>query len=249
MIVTPYKTHPVVSGSSLFPILDKFLPSLQEKDIVVITSKIVSICEGNVIPTTDALHKRTLVREHSEKYIDNDLTKRYGYQLTIAHNICIPNAGIDESNGNGYVILWPNDPMASAIGIWHHIKNTYGLRHIGIIITDSHTTMLRKGTSGIGLSWCGFEPLVDYVGKPDIFGRLLQVTQANIVDGFSAAAVSVMGEGNEQTPLAVIRETQNVIFSDHPPTEKEIANITIPMDQDLYAPLLMSTPWEKGGRS
>jgi len=249
MIVLPYKTEPVVKGGDLFPILKKFLPPLQEKDIVVVTSKIVSICEGRIRIIKTPEEKQAFVREESEYYIDNEQTRRYGYQLTIANNICIPNSGIDESNGNGYGILWPENPMKSAEGIWQYIKDKYNLHHAGVIITDSHTTMLRKGTSGIGLSWCGFEALQDYAGKPDIFGRLLRVTQANVLDGLSAAAVSVMGEGNEQTPLAVIREAQHVVFTDHPPSDKERTIMSIAMEQDMYAPLLTDIPWKKGGKA
>ena len=35
---------------------------------------------------------------------------RYHMTLTIKQGMLIPTAGIDESNGDGYYILWPRDP-------------------------------------------------------------------------------------------------------------------------------------------
>jgi putative folate metabolism gamma-glutamate ligase len=246
MIVTPYITDPVVVGDTLFPILEKFLPPLKEKDIVAVTSKIVGICEGNVVKTHSSSEKRELIRTLAQLYIDNELTQRYGFQLTIANNILIPNAGVDESNGNGYLVLWPKNPLKSATEIWNHLKKRNKLTYLGVVITDSHTTILRKGTTGIALSWCGFSPLNNYIGTPDIFGRNLQVTYAHIADGLAASAVTVMGEGNEQTPLAVIKEAQQVQFQRYPPSKEELADMRWPLEEDLYAPLLMNIPWKKG---
>jgi len=249
MIVTPIKTDPIVLGALLFPVLDQFLPPLHNGDIVAITSKIISICEGRIQAITTEEEKQRVIREESERYIDTELTRRYGFQLTIAHNILIPNAGVDESNGNGQLILWPKDAMRTAQEVWEYLRKKFSLTRLGVIITDSHTTMLRKGTMGIGLSWCGFEALKNYIGTPDIFKRELRVTKSHVLDGLAASAVLVMGEGNEQTPMAVIQEAHNVVFQDHPPTREEIQDIHIPVELDLYAPLLLTVPWQKGGRS
>ena len=248
MIVTPYKTRPVVAGDTLYPILDTYLPRLHERDIVVVTSKIVSICEGSVVKIHDSQEKQDLIRKQSQYYIDNELTRRYGFQLTIANNMCIPNAGIDESNGNGFTILWPKNPMQSAKKIWNHLRTKNSIKFLGVIISDSHTTMLRYGITGIGLAWCGFQALKNYIGTPDIFHRKLRVTKSHLLDGLAASAVLVMGEGNEQTPLAVIQEARNIVFTDHSPTKEEIENMYIPLKQDMYAPLLMDIPWQKGGK-
>lgn len=247
MIVAAYKTNPVVAGDQLFQVLRTHLPELHEKDIVVVTSKIVSICEKRIRTIFSPEDKRDLVRKESQQYIDTDETRRYGFQLTIAHNICIPNAGIDESNGNGYAILWPKDPMKSARDIWKFLKKTYRLQEIGVVVSDSHTTMLRKGTTGIGLSWCGFQPLNNYIGHTDVFKRKLKVTKAQVLDGLAASAVLVMGEGDEQTPLAVITGAQNVVFTNRPPTKQEIDDMHISIEEDMYAPLLLKIPWQKGG--
>jgi F420-0:gamma-glutamyl ligase len=74
----------------------------------------------------------------------------------------------------------------------------------------------------------------------------MEVTKANILDGLAAAAVAVMGEGSEQTPIAVIRDTPFVTFVERPPSEKEINDMRIPLELDLYAPILSSVSWQKG---
>lgn len=246
MEIVAYKTPPVIAGNSLEDILDQALPQLQNNDIVVVTSKIVSICQGRMKKATTEEEKFKLVRDEAQYYIENDATRRYHMALTIANNILIPNSGIDESNGNAYCILWPDDPMQAASDLWKHLKEKQHLETLGVIITDSHTTPLRWGTTGIGIAWCGFSALNSYIGKPDIFGRPLQVTKASILDGLSAAAVVVMGEGNEQTPLAVIKNAAVARFEQSPPTKEEADSLIITLDDDLYSPVLAPAPWKKG---
>lgn len=249
MIVTPYKTDPITVGMDLNQMLEGYLPIIAEKEIVVVTSKIVSICEKRVKKISTPEEKRALVKKESQQYIDNELTRRYGFQLTICHDLLVPNAGIDESNGNGYEILWPENPMESARLIWEFIKTRFRCAQVGVIITDSHSTILRYGTTGIGLGWCGFTPLHSYVGQRDIFGRKFTVQQSNVLDGLAASAVVTMGEGSEQTPIAVIKGAQNVVFTDAPPSPEEIEALHIPMERDMYAPLLTSAGWQKGGKA
>lgn len=68
---------------------------------------------------------------------------------------------------------------------------------MGMIITDSKTTLLRCGVTGAVVAHSGFAALNDYRGKSDIFGRKFKMTQVNIVDGLAVAAVLQIGEGKE----------------------------------------------------
>ncbi|MCC8399262.1 MAG: coenzyme F420-0:L-glutamate ligase [Rickettsia endosymbiont of Platyusa sonomae] len=79
--------------------------------------------------------------------------------------------------------------------------------------------------------------------KPDLYNHPLKVTQVNILDALATSAVFVMGEGNEQTPLAIIKDAPKIYFLDRPPTIEEEKNILIPMDEDLYSPLLRAAKW------
>jgi len=48
-----------------------------------------------------------------------------------------------------------------------------------------------------------------------LFGRELTLSKANIASGLASAAVTVMGGGFEQIPLAVIEDIPFVDFVDH----------------------------------
>ena len=247
MQIIPYKTHKILPNESLFGILDQYLPEIIPQSIVVITSKIISFCQNRILKKDAVKNKYELIRKEADLYLEGDYIEKYGVCLTIKNHFLIPTAGIDESNGNGYYILYPEDLQKTAFEIWQHLRKRIALQKIGVLITDSHTTPLRRGVTGIALAWCGFKPLFSYVGKPDIFGSLLRVTSINILDSLAASAVFVMGEGEEQTPLAVIQQAPKITFQDQPPTEEEIQSITIMPSEDLYAPLLTSVSWQKGG--
>ncbi len=249
MIVTPYRTRKVLPGENLFNILDSSLPKLHEEDIVIITSKIVSICQGRVVKNDGTVDKRDLIFKEAQKYIEEPSISRFHVTLTIKEGILIANSGIDESNAAGYFVLWPKDVFKVAQEMRQHLRKKHSLKRIGILITDSRLIPLRWGTLGIGLAWCGFEPLKDYIGKPDIFGRKLRVTKQNIVDGLAAAAVTVMGEGNEQTPLSVISNVPFVHFQNRPPAQEEISSMRISLADDMYAPLVNSSKWRSGGET
>jgi putative folate metabolism gamma-glutamate ligase len=247
MQVTAYKTKKIIIGDDLFKILEKDLPKLKENDIVVITSKIISITQGNIIKNDGKMTKLDLVTKEADLIMPEEYV-RFGVHLTIKNNILIGSAGIDESNGDGYFILWPKDLQKTTEKIWTYLKEKHQLGYLGVVVTDSHSSPFRRGTRGIGLSWCGFKPLKSYVGKPDIFGRRLKYEQLSIVDSVAAAAVLVMGEGNEQTPLAVVNKTVGIEFVERIPTKAEIAETTITLNSDVYSGPLMSIKWLKGGK-
>ncbi len=243
MNITPLKTHPIGVGESLEAILDRYVPPLKEQTILAITSKIISLCQGRVIAKEEVPEKYQLIQKEADGFLEDLPPNPYDIYLTITNHILIPSAGIDESNGNGLYIMYPKDIQETATLIWSHLLNRDQLKTLGIIITDSHTTPLRRGVTGIALGWCGFNPLHTYVGKPDIFGKPLRVTQINNLDALAAGAVFTMGEGAEQTPLAIIHDAPRIEFQTRPPTPKEVESLRIPLNEDLYAPLLESVPW------
>lgn len=246
MIITPYKTHKITPNENLFDILDQYLPSIEENTIIAITSKIISLCQGRIIPNDGTIDKKELIKQEADYYfIDENLTK-YGTVIpTIKEDILIANAGIDESNANGDFVLLPHHLAQTATDIWRHLRQKHQKKSLGVIITDSRTTPLRWGVTGTGLSWCGFAALQDYRGTPDIFGRTLKMSQKNILEGLAAAAVVVTGEGAEQTPLATITDIPFITFQNEPPTEEERALMRIAKEDDLYGKLLTSVIWQK----
>ncbi|HEV8636462.1 MAG TPA: coenzyme F420-0:L-glutamate ligase [Chloroflexota bacterium] len=249
MQVQPVRTRPVRPGEHLLALLDAHLPPLADGDVLAVTSKIVALCQDRVARDDGAEAKRAMIRLEAEYYLTDDHLDRLGVTLTVAGGVLIPNAGIDESNGAGTLVRWPSDMFGAAREVWHHLRGRHRLDRLGIVITDSHTTPLRWGVTGIGLAWCGFEPLRDYVGRPDVFGRPMRLTKANLLDALAASAVLVMGEGAEQTPLAIIRDLPGLAFQTRPPTEAERQAIRIAPRDDLYGPLLRAVTWQTGGAS
>jgi dihydrofolate synthase / folylpolyglutamate synthase len=230
----------------LLPLLERVVTDLEESSVIAITSKIVSLCEGSVIPL-DQIDKDELVVRESDLYLPASLSK-YGHHFTITNNTLIPMAGVDESNGDGRYVLWPKDAQATANQIRAWAKRKFGLTQIGVIITDSTCHPLRRGTTGIMLAFSGFRALNDYIGRPDLFGRPFTVSQADVAGGLAAAAVLQMGEGAEQTPIAILTELPFVQFQDRDPTAEELASVIIPLEEDLFAPFLESVQWRTGTR-
>jgi putative folate metabolism gamma-glutamate ligase len=248
MIVRPIKTDKILPGKqSLIDILDKYAGEAPEKSVLAITSKIISLCEGRDVPQSEA-DKDQLVKAEADLYLSKKYSD-YNFEFTITRNTLIPAAGIDESNADGNYLLWPADAQKTANEARRYLRDKYGLTEFGIIITDSTCTPLRWGTVGIALAFSGFNPTNNYIGSPDLFGRPFKVSRSGVASGLAAAAVLAMGEGTEQTPLAMINEVPFVQFKDADPTAEDLENFYISnYKEDLFAPFLKNAPWQKGKR-
>lgn len=247
MNITPIKTEKITANSqTLLAILDDVLTDMPERSVLVITSKIISLCEGNVV-AIGSIDKQKLIEQESELYIPPEKSK-YDISLTVTRNTLIPTAGIDESNGNGYYVLWPRNPEGTAREVRDYLAKRFNRQHIGVLISDSKTTPLHLGTTGVSLAYAGFSALNNYIDTPDLFGRKLKVTKANVADGLAAAAVLVMGEGKEQTPLALVTDVPFITFAADAPTKAELDELHIPLADDIYSPLMVNVPWKIGGK-
>ncbi len=245
MKISPIKTHKItIDDNDLFKVLNTYIVTLKENSVVAVTSKIVSICEGRVVPF-DGTNKDELIAQEAEYYIPRKFNA-YNITVTIANSMFGAAAGIDESNGNGYYILWPEDSQKSANEIKEYLQKKFNLKNVGVIITDSKTTPMRWGVTGIAIAHSGFLAVKNYIGKPDLFGRKFEFEMLNVADSLASASVQVMGEGNESMPLAIIEDIPNISFQDHNPTQKELDMLHIEMDGDLFGMILKKAPWKKG---
>lgn len=244
MLVTPIKTVVVKPNDDLFVLLDGSIRELAEGSVVAVTSKILSLCEGRVMPFNNSSKEELIARE-ADYYLSPELSK-YNHHFTITKNILIAGAGIDGSNGGDNYVLWPADSQSSANFIRKYLTKRFKLSKIGVIITDSTSQPLRRGTTGIALAHSGFKALKNYIGEPDLFGRPFTVSQANVAGGLAAAAVVAMGEGTEQTPLAVLSDLPFVEFNSQDPDPEELAEINLNLRDDLFAPFLENAPWQRG---
>jgi putative folate metabolism gamma-glutamate ligase len=244
MRVKSLRTHRISkSDRDLFAILDQHVPALGEGSVLAITSKIVAIAEGSVVPMAGT-DKSRLIAEQAERFLPASSSK-YGVALTITRGMLIATAGIDESNADGDFVLWPNDAQQTANAVRSHLARRFSLSRVGVVITDSRTAPLRTGVTGVALAHSGFRALNDYVGVKDLYGRPLRMTKVNVMDALATAAVLVMGEGSEQTPLAVIDDVACVEFQARDPNADELAQLRVAPEDDLYAPLLEGAPWQR----
>jgi F420-0:gamma-glutamyl ligase len=238
-----------VGKISLTDFLLESVKDLSEESIVVISSKVVALCEGAVVSNPDGkVSKDDLVKQDAEYWLPHDFSD-IGYGFAIKYGMLASNAGIDESNGDGSFVLWPRDPFKSANQIRAILRHKFGRQKIGVIISDSTCLPNRRGTIGVMIAWSGFEPLDDLrEDQVDLFGRSFGATVMGVANGLTAAANVTMGEGTG-TPrgIAIISEVDFVKFVEHDPTADEIKNVIMDKDQDIYAPFLKLAPWQAGG--
>lgn len=244
MRVTAIKTRIIEVGAcDITELLAESLKGVPEGSVIAVSSKVVSLCEGNALPQSE-YNKDELIEREADLFIPRT-DNRYGVYLTIKNNMLVPTAGIDESNTNGHFVLWPKDPQVSANRCWEFVRKHFGINHLGIIITDSISSPMRLGVTGRSIASCGFCPVSSRIGHPDLFGKSLRQTRINVADALAASAVLVMGESDERTPIALIEDVPFVEFSDHVPTAAELAAWTVEMENDLYAPFLTRMDWKK----
>jgi coenzyme F420-0:L-glutamate ligase len=231
MLVRAIKSKIITPGDDLAKVLLKSLKKtqLKDKDVLVITSKVVAVTQGRIKKVTSDQDFRKLVKREADKVIGDEIVL-----LTIKNGICIPWAGIDRSNSKpGEAILWPEQPFKEAEKICKALKKHFKIKKLGVLITDSTCLPLRRGVSAVALGYAGFKGVEDLRGIKDLYGKPLQVTQQNKADMLAVSAHMVMGEAAESTPFALIRGA-GVTFTTKKIDPKE--PIMSP-DQCLYKPL------------
>ena len=235
MKVIPIKTRIFKEGEALAGFILSYIPRLKEGSVLVITSKIVALAQNRTAEIGNARAKDDIIRAESEFAIKT----KYCW-LTIKDGIVLASAGVDESNANGKLILLPKDSFKIALLLRKKLRQKYGVKKLGIVITDSRTIPLRAGITGVALGYAGFRGVKDYRGMPDIFGRKFKFSRVDMADGLASAAVLVMGEGSERIPLAII-ENAPIEFCDR--TNREELHIDI--KDDMYRPLFSRLPKSK----
>ena len=120
------------------------------------------------------------------------------------HGFICANAGIDESNvQDGYATLLPDNPDQSANLLKNRIEQKTG-KNTAVIISDTFGRPFRLGQTNVAIGIAGIEPILDYNGKPDTFGKIMQVTAIAVADEICSASELVMGKV-EKFPIAIIR--------------------------------------------
>lgn len=211
-------------------------------DIVVISSKFVSMSEGSIVKLSKVKVRKKAKELATKNHMDAKLAELVlreseyvmggvpGFLLAIRDGMIAPNAGIDKSNvPRGYAILYPRDAFETAEKLKLKFLAKLGIR-VGIVIADSRLMPTRIGTTGVAIACAGFEPVEDLRGRRDLFGNVLRVTFKAVADALATMGVAVMGESNESTPAVVVRGA-NVIWSDKKFSWKDMA---VEPFQDIY---------------
>lgn len=247
MVVKAIKTRKFLPPKDDLWGLLSAIKNLNENSVMAVTSKVVSIGEGRCIPV-DYKTKDELAVEEADKYIPRELSPGGHILHTIKDNMLVAFAGIDESNGAGFYILWPEDPDRSAKRIWKFLKKKFNIKNLGVIITDSRLIPLRRGVVGMAIGYFGFKPIKDYRKSKDIFGREFEMETSNFPDSLATSAVLVMGEGSEMQPIAILEDVPDLQFllkEFKPKTQDD--SLDIPDTEDMFYPFLSSVKWQKGG--
>lgn len=190
---------------------------IQDNDIVVLAQKIISKQEGrlvNLSSVTPSLLAEGISSQYQKDPRIVELILQESKQIIRMQNgiiivetsngfICA-NAGIDESNvKDGYVTLLPKNSDESAEKIRKTIFEKTN-KSVSVIISDTFGRPFRMGQTNFAIGISGINPILDYTGTTDTFGKILRVTAIAIADELSCTAELVMKK-TTKCPVVIIR--------------------------------------------
>jgi coenzyme F420-0:L-glutamate ligase/coenzyme F420-1:gamma-L-glutamate ligase len=219
------------------------VPPLSERDVLVVTQKVVSKAEGAVVDLT-TVEPRPEAIDFAARW-DRDprqvevvlrearrvVRMANGVLITeTPHGFICANGGVDASNvgpGSGSVVtLLPRDPDSSAASIRADIRERFGV-DVPIIVSDSFGRPWRWGIVDVAIGVSGLLPLEDLRGQPDADGRVMRSTVRAVADEIASAAELAFGKATGR-PVALIR---GVAFGRG---EGSIKDVVMPRQFDLF---------------
>jgi coenzyme F420-0:L-glutamate ligase/coenzyme F420-1:gamma-L-glutamate ligase len=219
--------------------------ALARRDILVVTSKIVSKAEGRYLdlaalePSERARELAQITRKDARlvEAVLSEATEVIRAKPNVLivgtrHGLVLANAGIDQSNlastdHGRRVLLLPAAPDDSARSLKARLDSHFAT-NMGVIISDSSGRAWRLGTVGIAIGAAGVPALWNRRGEPDLSGRPLEVTEVGFADAVAASAVLAMGEAAEGRPAALVRGL------DWSAPERPAAGLVRPKSEDLF---------------
>jgi coenzyme F420-0:L-glutamate ligase/coenzyme F420-1:gamma-L-glutamate ligase len=215
------------------------------RDVLVVAQKIVSKAEGRIVdlatikPSPQAIALAADV-DKDPRLVETILSESVRVVrarrnvLIVEHRLgfIMANAGVDQSNvgpGDGAqrVLLLPEHPDRSAAALRDGLAALTGT-DLGVVINDSFGRAWRQGTAGVAIGVAGLPALIDLRGRPDLFGRTLEVSVIGFADEVAAAASLVMGQADEAAPVALIRGLR------WSAPESTAASLIRPSNEDLF---------------
>lgn len=196
----------VEPGADLAGLIADAAPWLQDGDVLVVTSKIVSKAEGRLVevPAGEAERERARAEVVANETVRTVATRGPTRIVATQHGFVMASAGVDDSNVEvTRLVLLPKDPDGSAQALRAALAERYRLR-VAVVISDTMGRPWRNGLTDVALGSAGIAPLRDHRGETDRYGNRLRLTQVAVVDQLAAAAELVKGK-REQVPVAVVR--------------------------------------------
>jgi coenzyme F420-0:L-glutamate ligase/coenzyme F420-1:gamma-L-glutamate ligase len=195
---------------------------LEEGDVLVVAQKVVSKAEGRIEQADD--HVAVILREARA------VRRRRG-DLVIAeteHGFVCASAGVDRSNapGDGWLVLLPRNPDASAVGIRDALAARFGVAP-AVVVSDSFGRAWRQGTTDVAIGVAGLRPLLDLRGTRDARGYELRTTMVAVADELAGAGELVMGKARG-VPAALVRGYRV------PAGEGSARDLVMPRERDLF---------------
>jgi coenzyme F420-0:L-glutamate ligase/coenzyme F420-1:gamma-L-glutamate ligase len=216
-------------GDDLSAAVAAAAPWLRDGDVVAVTSKVVSKCEGRLVPAPQDAEERDQLRR---KLVDDEAVRvlaRKGRTLITENRLGLVQAaaGVDGSNiGRDELALLPVDPDASAAALRAGLRERLGVE-VAVVITDTMGRAWRNGQIDAAVGAAGLAVLHSYSGTVDRYGNELIVTEVAIADEIAAAADLVKGKLTA-TPVAVLR---GLTIADDGSTARQLLR---PGDEDLF---------------
>ena len=193
-------------GDDLAAALAAAAPWLRDDDVVVVTSKVLSKCEGRIVPAPEDPQERDALRR---RLIDEEAVRvlaRKGRTLITENNLGLVQAaaGVDGSNvGAAELALLPVDPDRSATALRTGLRERLSVT-VGVVVTDTMGRAWRNGQIDAAIGAAGLTVLHGYAGAHDSHGNELVVTEVAVADEIAAAADLVKGKLTG-IPVAVVR--------------------------------------------
>ena len=191
--------------------IDRTGLGLEEGDILIVTHKIVSKSEGQLVDLS-TINPSEMALSWANRYGKDprqvEVVLREVLITETKHGFICANAAVDASNvAPDTVCLLPEDPDASAARLRREIGDRFGYSEEtapAVIISDSFGRPWRQGIVNVAIGVAGIAPLADYRGQYDAAGYELHVSVLAVADELAAAAELVMNKLDAR-PVVVIR--------------------------------------------
>lgn len=241
----PIPNFPMVEPSGdliklILQTLETSKTDLENGDIIVIASKVVSLAENRIVRATDVEPSQKALEIASKNVFDPihvelairesvEILRTEGVLITETSSGLICNfSGVDKSNApDGKYILLPRNPDASASQYLKSLMKYTG-KKLAIIITDTQGRPWRRGSVNLAIGCAGIAPFKYNKGKKDLFGRVLERSTVCQVDEIAMLVEPLMGQAGQRIPVVIVRGYS------YSASEETAKDINRPKHEDMF---------------